>query len=323
MNQLITLTEAGLYCPMGDFYIDPRLPVDRAIITHAHGDHARSGSAYYLAAKPGEHILRSRLGSAANIETIAYREAVTINGVKLSLHPAGHILGSSQVRLEYRGEVWVASGDYKVAPDVTCEPIEPLQCHTFITESTFSLPIYCWPDDRLVYEEISKWWQQNQRSGKTSILLAYSLGKAQRILANLNPEQGPIYTHGAVEELNNAYRQSGVSLPSTILVAKAEKKNEWHQGIVIAPPAILDATWLKQFGKISVGFASGWMLVRGARRRRAIDRGFVLSDHADWPGLLSAINATNAQRILITHGAAANLVRYLQEQGKDAMELEM
>lgn len=315
---LLTLNDRGLYCAVGDFYVDPWRPVERAVITHAHTDHARWGSARYLAAEDGRTVLRTRLGAQANIETIEYHEPVTFNGVRVSLHPAGHILGSAQVRIEYRGEVWVVTGDYKVEADATCAPFEPVRCHTLITESTFGLPVYRWPDQQDVFAGIDAWWRANQRAGKTSVIFAYALGKAQRILAGVDAGNGPIYTHGAVEKLNAAYRDAGVSLPVTTHAGAAIKGHDWSPALIVAPPSAQGTPWMRKFGKISAAFASGWMQIRGARRRRAVDRGFVLSDHADWPGLLSAIEASGAEHVLVTHGYADVLARWAREQSLNA-----
>jgi putative mRNA 3-end processing factor len=209
---VVQVTENGVYCPSGDFYIDPWGPVDRAVITHAHSDHARSGSKQYLTAQPGQSLLRARLGEDTAIEGVSYGEAVSLNGVHVSLHPAGHVLGSSQVRLENRGEVWVVSGDYKLEPDATCAAFEPVRCHTFLTESTFGLPIYRWQPQTRVFEQINAWWKSNQEKGKASLLFAYALGKAQRVLAGVDSSIGPIYTHGAVEKLTQVYRAAGIPL---------------------------------------------------------------------------------------------------------------
>lgn len=315
---VLTLSDRGLYCPAGDFYVDPWRPVDRAVITHAHADHARSGSQHYLAAEDGRTVLRARLGAQANIETIEYHEPMTFNGVRVSLHPAGHILGSAQVRIEHRGEVWVVTGDYKVEGDATCAPFEPVRCHTLITESTFGLPIYRWLDQQNVFAGIDAWWRGNQQAGKTSVIFAYALGKAQRILAGVDERIGPIYTHGAVEKLNAVYRDAGVRLPATTHAGTAAKGQDRSQALIVAPPSAQGTPWMRKFGRISAAFASGWMQIRGARRRRAVDRGFVLSDHADWPGLLSAIKASGAERVLVTHGYADVLARWAREQGLDA-----
>ena len=317
---LIIARPQGLYCPPGDFYIDPWREVDRAVITHAHGDHARFGHSSYLAARPSEHVLRTRLGQI-DLQTIDYGESLYVNGVQVSLHPAGHVLGSAQVRVEHAGRVWVASGDYKTNPDSTCVPFEPVRCETFITESTFGLPIYRWDDSRRVFSDINNWWSANASNGRTSVLFCYAFGKAQRILSGIDASIGPIVVHGAVEPLNRAYRASGVPLPTTQLVSHTDKA-DLPRALVLAPPSAQGSLWLRRFGDYSDAFASGWMRVRGARRRRALDRGFVLSDHADWPGLVSAIDATGAEQVIVTHGHIPVMVRWLAEQGFTASAFE-
>jgi putative mRNA 3-end processing factor len=316
---LLRTTDHGLFCEAGGFHIDPWLPVDRAVITHAHGDHARWGSCGYLAARAGEGVLRTRLGPAANITTVEYGETVDMNGVRVSLHPAGHILGSAQVRVEYRGEVWVASGDYKTEPDPTCTPFEPVRCHTFITESTFGLPIYRWSPQAEAFRDIRSWWRANREAGRASIVFAYALGKAQRVLAGLLEDpQGPIFTHGAVERLNQDYRAAGVSLPATTHAASQPRGHDWSGALVVAPPSAGGSPWVRRFGAASTAFASGWMRIRGTRRRRSVDRGFVLSDHVDWPALLATVDATGADRVLVTHGYREPLARWLNEHGIEA-----
>ena len=317
MADLVVQRPEGLYCPPGDFYIDPWRPVPRAVITHAHSDHARIGHGHYLAAQPSEGVLRARLGEI-DLQTLAYGERIVHNGVGLSLHPAGHVLGSAQVRLEHGGQVWVASGDYKVAPDRTCAPFEPVKCDVFITESTFGLPIYRWcPDDEL-FADINGWWGRNVLAGRASVLTCYSFGKAQRILSGVDPSIGPIVVHGAVEPLNRAYRAAGVGLPPTQMVTDVKDRADLKRALVICPPSAAASPWIRRFGDASTAFASGWMQLRGARRRGGWDRGFVLSDHADWPGLMSAIGATGARRIIVTHGSIPVMVRYLTEQGLQA-----
>ncbi|MCP2023021.1 ligase-associated DNA damage response exonuclease [Pseudomonas laurylsulfatiphila] len=322
MDLVISRPE-GLYCPAGDFYIDPWRPVERAVITHAHGDHARAGNQHYLAAAPGEAILRVRLGQDINLQTLRYGERLLHHGVFLSFHPAGHVLGSAQVRLEYGGEVWVVSGDYKTEPDGTCAAFEPLRCDTFITESTFALPIYRWQPQLQVFAEINQWWQANAAVEKTSVLFCYSLGKAQRILHGIDARLGPILVHGAVEPINRIYREAGVHLPPTIDAADINKSDPMmRKALVLAPPSAANSSWMRRFVDYSDGFASGWMRLRGTRRRLGVDRGFVLSDHADWPGLLWAIKQTGAERVMVTHGSTGALVRYLREQELDAMAFD-
>ncbi len=311
---LIEVRPAGLYCNAGDFYIDPWHPVERAVITHGHSDHARSGSRSYLCATPGKAILQTRLGPDASIEAIPYGQPRQIHSATLTLYPAGHVLGSAQVKIESAGEIWVISGDYKLDPDPTCDPFEPIRCHGFVTEATFALPIYHWAP---AFSDINHWWQQNKLAGRTSVLYAYSLGKAQRLLASIDSTIGPIYTHGAVERINDVYRASGVSLPPTSPPPASIDPG----ALVIAPPATHGSPWLNRFGDYSSAVASGWMQLRGHRRRRAVDRGFVISDHADWPGLVQAIQQTEAQTIWVTHGYIDPLVRWLQGQGHNAAPL--
>lgn len=315
MEALLAATDAGLYCPAGDFYIDPWRPVPRAIVTHAHSDHARPGSGRYLCAAPGELVLRQRLGDDALIDAIPYGEPIEIGGVRVSLHPAGHVLGSAQVRLEQRGQICVMSGDYKRQHDPTCAAFEPLRCHHFITESTFGLPIYRWPDPAETLSEINQWWRQNQHDGRTSLLFAYALGKAQRVLSGLDAGIGPILAHGAVMRMVEAYRAAGVDLPAVQYADPAASREHRGWALVLAPPSAMNSPWSRRFAPSSTAMASGWMRLRGPRRRRAIDRGFVLSDHADWNGLLQSIQETGAEQVWVTHGYTAPLIAWLREQG--------
>jgi putative mRNA 3-end processing factor len=313
---------SGLWCEAGGFYIDPWSPVQKALVTHGHSDHARRGSESYLCAAPSEPVLCARLGSEISLETLTYGERRTIGDVCVSFHPAGHILGSAQIRVEHRGEVWVVSGDYKLGQDVTCASFEPIRCHTFVTESTFGLPIYRWPAQSIVVRAIGEWWRANQSRGKASVLFAWPLGKSQRVLAELDAEIGPIFCHGAIERMNGVYRASGVALPETLYAGSVARGYNWSKSLIIAPPSAHGSPWMKRFGAVSTGFVSGWMRIRGTRRRRSIDRGFVLSDHADWPGLQQAISGTGAECVLVTHGYRGPLVRWLQEHGKQAGALE-
>ena len=321
MADLLTTTDRGLYCEAGDFYIDPWQPVDRALITHAHGDHARWGSRTYVCSAESERVLNTRIFNA-NITTRGWGETFHSNGVRISFHPAGHILGSAQIRVEHRGETWVVSGDYKTEPDPTCTPFEPVRCNVFITESTFGLPIYRWSHQSDTFSEIAAWWRSNREAGRASIVFAYALGKAQRVLAGLAPlAEGSFYTHGAVERLNRDYREGGVALPETTYAGSVAKGHDWTGALIVAPPSAGGSTWLRRFGAASTAFASGWMRVRGARRRRSVDKGFVLSDHVDWPALMGAIDATGAERVLVTHGYRDPVVRALREKGLSADSL--
>lgn len=318
---LLKLSPAGLFCPQGEFFIDPHQPVDRAIITHSHADHARKGSRRYLTASSGRGILAARLGPRASIETLEYGETLSLNGVTVSLHPAGHILGSAQVRIEYKGEVWVVSGDYKVVPDTTCRPFEPVRCHTFITEATFGKPTFVWPDPQQVFTEIHDWWRANQKLGRASILYAYALGKAQRIHAGLDRRLGPIYLHPDVEQLTLEYRLAGVEFPRSTSTRFAVPPFSWSESILIAPPSAHGSAWARQFGPANVAFVSGWGLIPGTVERRGFPRGFVLSDHADWNELLFAVTATGAERVYVTHGDEEPLVRELTQRGLTASPL--
>jgi len=310
---LIALTSDGLYCRAGDFHVDPWRPVARAVITHAHADHARPGCGRYYAARAGAGLLRHRLRDP-QMRALDYGESVRFGPVTVSLHPAGHVLGSAQVRVARGDEVWVVSGDFKRQPDPTCAPFEPQRCDVFITEATFALPVYRWPATAAVAREITAWWADNAARGVTSVLFCYALGKAQRLLAELAPhaEGRPIHTHGAVEAINGLYRGQGVALPATSQVADGQGH---RQALVVAPPGAGGSAWMRRFGEVSTGFCSGWMLLRGNRRRRGHDRGFVISDHADWPGLIDTIEQTGAGRVLTTHGQSDLLARYLAERG--------
>jgi len=319
---LLKQTNRGIYCAAGDFYIDPWRPVDFAVITHGHSDHARWGSRYYLTAQKGVSILQQRLQPGAHIEGIPYGQTVVRKGVNISLHPAGHILGSAQVRLEAGGEVAVVSGDYKLEADGTCEPFEPIRCDTFVTESTFGLPIYRWKPQAEIFSEINQWWCENQQAGRTSVLFAYALGKAQRLLAGLDPGNGSIFLHGSMERFIPCYESAGVKFPPVAHADAEAIKGLRGKALVLAPGSADNSPWLRKFGEVATAFASGWMQIRGTRRRRSLDRGFVLSDHADWDGLLATIRATGAENIWVTHGYTAPLVRWLRENGWNAGVIE-
>ncbi|PHQ32146.1 DNA ligase-associated DEXH box helicase [Rhodopirellula bahusiensis] len=319
---ILESTQAGLYCSLGGFYIDPSRPVERAVVSHAHTDHARWGCRHYLAAKPSEHLLRMRMNDDAEFEFLEYGESISIGGVKVSFHPAGHMLGSAQIRLEYRGRVEVVTGDYKLGEDPTCESWEPIRCHLLVTESTFGLPVYRWRPESETTSAINEWWRQNRDEGKCSVIYGYAVGKSQRLLASLDAGIGPIYTHGAVEKGTEAYRQSGVAMPSTTYVGSIEGKHDWQGGMVVAVPSAHGTPWMRRFGRISTAMASGWMAIRGARRRRSVDRGFVVSDHVDWPSLLKAVELCDPETVWVTHGYSAVVARYLNEQGRNAEVLE-
>lgn len=317
---LLSLTPQGLYCAAGGFYIDPWRPVARAVITHGHSDHARAGNDSYLCTPQALPVIRHRLGPLA-AETLPYGQPLSIGPVTLSFHPAGHVPGSAQVRVEHRGEVWVVSGDYKTEADGLAEPFESLRADAFVTESTFGLPVFRWRPQAEVVADIARWWQANAAAGKTSLLAAYSFGKAQRLLAAL-PPVGPILTHGAVEEINAILRAQGYALPETIRVVPGIDGRTHPGALVIAPPSALATPWARRFEPAEDAMASGWMAVRGIRRRRGFGTGFALSDHADWDGLNAAVRATGAARVFATHGYSHAFARWLTDQGLDARPLE-
>jgi putative mRNA 3-end processing factor len=318
---LVTVTENGLYCAAGNFHIDPWRPVASAVLTHAHGDHARTGSDRYVAARAGAGLLRLRLGPDAPLLEKEYGEQFAMGSVRVSFIPAGHVLGSAQIRIESDRGVWIVSGDYKRDPDPTCAAFAPAPCDVFISEATFALPCYRWPPTRETIESIFRWWMTNRAQGRASALFCYALGKAQRVLAELMQfTDETIYLHGAVVHLVEEYRRCGVSMLPTAPVVR-EKKTDYAGALIIAPPSAAGTPWMRRFGDASTGFCSGWMRIRGARRRRGYDRGFILSDHADWPGLLRTIRESGASRVLLTHGYTHALERFLCESGVNAAAL--
>ena len=319
---LLQFTSSSIYCPSADIHIDPWKKVERAVITHAHSDHARPGCTHYLAHKDSEAILRLRLGAGISLQTVEYGEPFHINGTRFSLHPAGHIVGSAQVRVERDGEVWVAGGDYKLQDDRFCTPFETLRCHAFVTESTFGLPVYKWQPQAGIFDEIRTWIMQNHLQGKTSILMGYALGKMQRIIRNLQPFEWPVFAHGAVYNVNETLRAAGFDLPHIPRVTAETDKKTVKGSLVLAPGSVMGSAWLKRFEPYSTGNCSGWMALRGAKNRSAVDRGFALSDHADWPSLNTAVTETGADRVYVTHGYTDILARWLNEKGISATEVK-
>lgn len=318
--QLIEFTDKGLYCPAGGFYIDPWKPVEKAIITHAHSDHAKWGSKHYLCHHLTKPLLQARLGDN-DYQSVEWNEPLNINGVKVSLHPAGHIIGSSQIRVEYDNEVWVISGDYKTEDDGISGSFEPVPCNVFITESTFGLPVYKWAPQENIYTDVRNWIIANKAGGKTSVLIAYSLGKAQRLLKAIESLEEKIYVHGAVWNMHQALISAGIVLPQVVRITPETTKETLKKSIVIAPPGAEGSSWMKRMEPYATGVCSGWMQVRGNVRRRNADAGFILSDHADWKGLLSAVKATGAEKVFVTHGFQSTFSRYLNENGIASAEV--
>lgn len=317
-DALLTFTDRGIYCPAGDFHIDPWRPVARAVITHGHSDHARPGMGQYLTTDAALPVIRHRLG-LIEATGLSYGQTTRINDVTVSFHPAGHVPGSAQVRVERGGEVWVVSGDYKTEADGLAEPFAPVPCHSFITECTFGLPIFHWRPQAQIMGDIADWWQANAAQGRTSILAAYSYGKAQRLMAGL-PPVGPILTHPAVEEITGILRTQGYPLPQTIRVTAGVTPKTHPGALIIAPPNALSSGWADRFAPCQTGFASGWMVL--AARRRGLDAAFALSDHADWPGLNQTIRHTGATRVYATHGYTRPFADWLKTQGYDAQVLD-
>ncbi len=318
---MLKFTENGIYCVPGQFYIDPWKAVDKALITHGHADHARWGMNSYLCHHFTVPILKSRISADINVQGIAYNEIIRINGVQVSFHPAGHIIGSAQIRMEYKGKVVVVSGDYKIQDDGLSTPFEVVKCHEFVTESTFGLPIYRWPSIATQHQQLQQWVVENQKMGKTSVFIGYSLGKAQRIMKAVEGI-APIYVHYSIGKLNQAYEQVGIQLPAYEVADFREAVPQVDQQIVILPPSLVDTSVFKKIPNRAYAICSGWMQVRGARRWRSADAGFAISDHADWDGLITAVQATEAEKVYVTHGQTAVFARYLTELGIEAVELQ-
>ena len=321
-EHLVVVTANGLYCPPGDFHIDPWKPVQTALITHAHADHLRHGSARYILARPGASIAKLRLGGNRELAPLDYGTRMSLGSTTVSLHPAGHILGSAQVRIEYGSQVWIVSGDYKRQADPTCTPFEQLECDVFVSEATFGLPVYRWPQSSQVIGEIYRWWRSNRDRGRASALFCYSLGKSQRVLAELLAyTDEPVYVHSAVDPLVGVYRRAGIAMVPTLRIP-SHRRCDFRGALILAPPGAFGTPWMRRFGEPATGFCSGWMCVEEDRRRRGYDRGFVISDHADWPGLTTTCRATQARRVLLTHGYTDALARYLTESGIEASALQ-
>jgi len=319
MSRMLAETAAGLYCADGDFHVDPWGPVPRALITHAHGDHARAGSAAYLCADACAPLLRRRFGPEAVVESVAYGQPIAMGSTRVSFHPAGHVLGSAQIRIEGPDGVWVVAGDYKRAADPTCAPFEVVRCDAFVTESTFGLPIYRWDETQVVIDELAAWWDANRARGLASVVFCYTIGKAQRLLAELmRVTDASVLVHGMLQPMIEVYREAGVAMLPTATLVDRPRGTSFAGSLILAPLSARGTPWMRRIGELSDGLASGLMRVRGVRRQRAYDRGFVLSDHADWPALLDTVRDTGAGRVFATHGHAEPLARYLREQGYDA-----
>lgn len=321
--ELLELSPKGLYCALGDFYIDPWKKVEKAIITHGHGDHAHWGMDEYIATSTAEHILHKRLGADIKLTTYPYGEVFRMGEVDVSFHPAGHILGSSQVRIQYKDEVWVFTGDFKRDEDLTCEPFQVVPCDVFISEATFSLPVYSWPPFMNEVKDIHEWWMKNRSEGFNSVLCCYALGKAQRLIAGLREiTNDKIWVHGTIDELNKCYEKTGLSWENVEKVP-LESKVKMAGDMILCPPSALGSTWAKRVSPKKVAFASGWMRLKGNRRRKGYERGFVISDHADWPSLIRTVKETGCKKVYFTHGNTDAIVKYLNESGIKSYDLKL
>lgn len=311
---MLSLSREGLYCRAGDFHIDPRRGVKDAVVTHAHADHARRGSQTYHVVKSGVDLLLARLGRKINVRAYEYGEVFKLGQAEVSFHPAGHILGSCQVRIEVAGEVWVASGDYKREPDPTCDPFEVVNCDVFVTEATFGTPAYVWPKHADLGQQIMRWWQRNSARGENSVLFGYSLGKTQRILGELSAlSERPIYCHEAAAEINLAYRRQGIALAETICMSRVDESTRLQGELILAPQAFLKSPLSVILGgRFKTAFASGWM---AGGRAFGYDTGFVMSDHADFNDLVKTCVETGAQRIYVQHRGSGALVKHLRSLG--------
>ncbi len=322
MTRLLEFTSRGVYCARADCYIDPKRVVDHAIITHAHSDHARRGSKHYLAHRLTVPVLHHRLGKKISTQPVEYGEEIIINGVRFSLHPAGHVIGSAQVRVEFAGEVWVVTGDYKLEHDMLAGSFEPVRCDVFCTESTFGLPVYRWPESAGVIGDMNEWWRKNKQNGITSVLFGYSLGKAQRLLYSVDQTTGPVYVHPAIEQINEVFRQQGIPIPKVHTLSGSTAVNNMESALVIIPPNAMKNGWLDHVPRYSTAYASGWMATQNISWVRNADTGFVISDHADWDGLNEAVRLSGAETVYVTHGFTEQFSRWLREQGYDALPID-
>lgn len=318
---LLIFRKKGIYCQQADVYIDPWRPVSKALITHGHSDHARRGMQSYLCSTDCVPVLQHRLGNDIRVHGLDYGQSTLINGVKISFHPAGHVLGSAQIRLEYQGEIWVVTGDYKTVDDGISTPFEHIKCHHFITETTFGLPFYQWRQQEEIFADINQWWAGNKNEKRPSLIQAYSLGKAQRVIHGLG-DIGPVYIHPTIADHNAIYQKCGVSLGSFHVLQPDTPKSKLEGSMIVVPGGAMESKQIRALKSASTASASGWMQVRGARRRRNVERGFVLSDHADWPGLNQAIKATGAENIYVTHGFTQIMKKWLTEEGYHAQVVQ-
>ena len=317
---MLTLTRNGIYCKKGNFYIDPIRPIKNAIITHGHADHARWGMEKYYATPATCAIMKIRLGKDITCHELNFHDEIKLGKVKIKLIPAGHILGSAQVVIEDESKKAIITGDFKTDPDATVESFETEPCDLLVMETTFALPIYNWIESKEIFSSIHEFWQTNQKKGYHTVLYAYSLGKAQRILNSLNQEQGPIAIHSAIEKMNQIYVNKKRLERNFPVFTNAELDNWNKPGLSIAPPATIDSKWIKKCKKYKEAYISGWMTSKGQARRRNM-RGFPLSDHADWKGLNYAVKKFNPSEVWTMHGSTDIFAKHLNDQGIKATSL--
>ena len=313
-ENLIKFKDGNLYCELADIWIDPSKPVKRALITHAHFDHFTFGCEEYLSTKETAVLIKKRVGDNVNIKPFGYGEEFKINGINISFHPSGHILGSSQIRFIFAGEKWLITGDYKLQKDETCKKYEIVKTDYLISECTFGLPIFKWDQTKNIAINISKWI--NNSPDKTSLLFCYSLGKAQRLLNEINKTnfEGNIYTHASIHKMNDCYRQLGICIKDTIKIENKKKIDDLKGNLILLPPSLSKGSYLKNFKNIQTAFASGWMSIRALRNRSGYDKGFAISDHADWEGILEVVKKSEAKNVFFHHGDSEALSKYLSEK---------
>ena len=313
-EDLIRYKEGSLYCELADIWIDPRKPVKRALISHAHFDHFTFGCEEYLCTEETAILLKERVRKDINIKSFDYGEEFKINGINISFHPSGHILGSSQIKFIFAEEKWLISGDFKLQKDETCKQYEIVKTDYLISECTFGLPIFKWNETKKEALNISKWVTQSP--DKTSLLFCYSLGKAQRLLNEISQTnfKGDIYSHDTIYKMNNCYRQLGIDIKDTIKIDNIKKINELKGSLILLPPAVSKNSYINNFNNIQTAFASGWMSIRALRRRSGYDKGFAISDHADWDGILEVVKNSEAKNVFFHHGDSEALSKYLSEK---------
>ena len=320
-QNLISQKSQGLYCESANIWIDPYKPVEKAIITHAHSDHFTNGCREYICSIETGLLLKKRFGNNINLKTVEYDKKFLINGINFSLHPSGHILGSSQIKIMTDSETWLITSDFKRQKDKTCKSYERLKTDFLICESTFGLPIFNWESTNKIIDKITKWVNQSEDS--TSILFCYSLGKAQRLLSELNSQNFKnIYVHKSINNINTIYKNLGIELEEAKIFDNNLEINNLKDCLLLLPPSLNNQNFLKKFKRFQTGFASGWMSIRALKKRSGFDKGFTISDHADWNGLIKTIKESEAKRVFLNHGDGESLANFLRDkEGLDIQQL--